>query len=75
MEQVIPNIPPANLFDCHGMKIVLNQETLEDGTCAGGGGGRTDIKYGTSSTLEVSLPQGKILYETEKKRDMCSSIK
>ena len=62
MKQVLPKIPSANLFDYHGMKIVLNQGTLEDGTCAGGGGGWTDLECHTSSILEVSLPQGNILY-------------
>ena len=61
MKQVLPKIPSANLFDYHGMKIVLNQSTLEEGTgCAtgGGGGGWTDLECHTSSILEVSLPQG-----------------
>ena len=61
MKQVLPKIPSANLFDYHGMKIVLNQSTLEEGTgCAAGGGGSgwTDLECQTSSILEVSLPQG-----------------
>ena len=59
MKQVLPKIPSANLFDYHGMKIVLNQATLEDGSsAAGGGGGWTDLECQSSSILEVSLPQG-----------------
>ena len=62
MKQVLPKIPSANLFDYHGMKIVLNQSTLEEGAgCAtggGGGNGWTDLECQTSSILEVSLPQG-----------------
>ena len=63
MKQVLPKIPSANLFDYHGMKIVLNQSTLEEGmaSAAGGGGGGsgwTDLECHTSSILEVSLPQG-----------------
>ena len=62
MKQVLPKIPSANLFDYHGMKIVLNQSTLDEGTgCAAGGGGGsgwTDLECQTSSILEVSLPQG-----------------
>jgi hypothetical protein len=61
MKQVLPKIPSANLFDYHGMKIVLNQGTLEDGTCSGGGGW-TDLECHTASILEVSLPQGNFLY-------------
>ena len=63
MKQVLPKIPSSNLFDYHGMKIVLNQSTLEEGmACAAGGGGGgngwTDLECHTSSILEVSLPQG-----------------
>ena len=65
MKQVLPKIPSANLFDYHGMKIVLNQGTLEDGAAvggnAGGGGGWTDLECHSSSILEVSLPQGMTL--------------
>ena len=59
MKQVLPKIPSANLFDYHGMKIVLNQATLDDGTGAGAGGW-TDLECHSSSILEVSLPQGMI---------------